>query len=582
MPPLHWLDYAIIAGYLLLSLVIGLLAGRRTGPGSESYFLGDRRLPWWLNGISLAATSFASDTPLVITEMVRGRGLQRLWWLFAGVLALVVAIYVFSRLWRRLEAITDAEFCELRYDGPAAGVLRAVRAFLSGIVANLITIAWVTLGMGAVISVVLPVDQWVAIQVAMIVTVAYTVFGGFRSAVLTDLLQFVIALGAMLLFAVIAVHEYGGLASVLAAVREAPGYGERTLSLLPRFDHANLDLACFLILLTLWWTDTGGHVMQRMSACRTERDAARAMLFFAIWQAVRPWMWAAVALVSIAVFPVMTAPYTDMHAYPLVLDRYLGLGLRGLLVAAFAAAFMSTITTHLNWGASYLVRDGYCRFFRPAAPEREQRLVSRLMTVLLAGAGLLLTPLLGSLTAAWEFLALLPAGFGIISVLRWFWWRVNAWTELSVLAAGLVFAGFDLALRGWAPGAEILGLSWGEWRYELKLLLFTSIAVIVALVVTLRTPPVSREQLRRFNRKVRPGGWWGPVEAGEDPRGLPEPVLTRRTALDCLGGLALCLGLTTGIGYGLLLQPGPAALAFGLAAIGAVQVHQWLRNGRWT
>jgi solute:Na+ symporter, SSS family len=578
MTSLHWIDGTIIGGYLLLSLVIGLLVGRRAGRSSESYFLGNRSLPWWVNGISLAATSFASDTPLVITELVRGRGLQRLWWLFAGVLALVVAVYVFSRLWRRLEAMTDAEFCELRYDGPAAAVLRGVRAFMSGVVSNLITIAWVTLGMAVVISVMMPVDRGTAILVAMAVTVVYTMFGGFFSAVLTDVLQFVIGVAAMILFAVLAVREFGGLAAVLEAVRATPGYGDRTLALFPVFDHANLDLACFTILLTLWWTDTPGFVMQRMSACRNERDAVKAMLFFAVWQAVRPWMWAVVALVSIALFPVLQPPLTDTHAYPLVMNHYLGIGLRGLLITAFAAAFMSTITTHLNWGASYLVRDGYCRFFRPQATEREQVRASRVMTVLLAAAGILITPLLGSLTAAWEFLALLPAGYGIVSVLRWFWWRVNAWTELSVLAAGLGCALFNMSLDLLAPRWLVFGLAWADWRYELKLLLFTSLAVAIALVVTYLTKPVGLDRLRAFNRKVRPGGWWGPVEAGEAAGSLPPPVWSRRTALDLLGGLALCLGATISLGYALLLQPVPAALALAVAIGGALAVRSWLRR----
>ena len=185
MPTLHWFDYAIIGTYLAVSLGIGLAMSKRAGLSSESFFLGNRSMPWWVNGISLAATSFASDTPLVVTEMVRGRGLQRLWWLFAGVLALVVAVYLFSRLWRRLEAMTDAEFCEMRYDGRAAAVLRGVRAFMSGVVANLITIAWVTLGMASIITVMMPVDKWTAVGLAMGVTLLYTMFGGFFSAVIT-------------------------------------------------------------------------------------------------------------------------------------------------------------------------------------------------------------------------------------------------------------------------------------------------------------------------------------------------------------------------------------------------------------
>jgi solute:Na+ symporter, SSS family len=577
MSPLHWIDYAIIGSYLALSLGIGLALSRRAGRSAESYFLGARSLPWWINGVSLAATSFASDTPLVVTEMVRDRGLQRLWWMFAGVFALVVAVYLFSRLWRRLEIVTDAEFCELRYDGRSAAVLRVVRAFMSGVVSNLITMAWVTLGMASILTVTMPLDQWTALSLAMGVTLVYTMFGGFFGAVLTDLVQFVIAVVAMLVLAAIGVAHCGGMEAVLEAVRQSPAHGERTLSLLPQFGHANLDLACFVILLSLWWTDSGGYVTQRMSACRTERDAAKAMLFFAVWQAIRPWMWAVVALVSIAMFPVMPEGRTDTHAYPLVMNAVLGPGLRGLLITAFLAAFMSTITTQLNWGASYLVRDGYCRFLRPQAPEREVVFVSRIVTVVLAVAGISLTPLLTSITQAWEFLALLTAGSGVIGVVRWFWWRANAWTELAALAAGLGCALANGALSVWAPQTELFGLAWGEWRFELKLALFTSLALGVSATVTFLTRPVSLERLRAFHAKARPGGWWGPVAAGPAPADRPD-LLSAGTALDILAGVALCLGATVGIGYSVLLRPGPAALAFAVAAVGAFGVARWFRR----
>lgn len=578
MPSLHWLDYSIIGGYLLLSLAIGLRMHAQAGKNAESYFLGNRSLPWWATGISLAATSFASDTPLVVTEMIRGRGLQRLWWLFAGVFALIVAVYLFSRLWRRLETITDAEFCELRYDGRAAALLRIVRAFMSGVVGNLITMAWVTLGMASVITVTMPLDKWTAVTIAMAVTLAYTVFGGFFGAVLTDVVQFVVAVAAMVTLAVISVGHFGGMDAVLDAVRSHPGYGERTLSIFPSFANANLDLACFVILIGLWWTDTGGYVMQRLSACRDERDAVKAMLFFAVWQAIRPWMWVVVALVSIALYPVLPDGKTDTEAYPMVMQTYLGIGLRGLLITAFAAAFMSTMSTQLNWGASYLVRDGYCRFFRPQASDRECVLVSRLMTVVLAVAGVSLTPLLTSITQAWEFLALLMAGSGVIGVFRWFWWRVNAWSELTAVAAGFTCAMLNLMLLALAPDLAVFGTPWSELRFEIKLALFTTISLSASLVATYSTSPVSMQKLKAFHRKVRPGGWWGPVAKGEDLASLPPPVLSRHTALDILGGMALCLGTTVAIGFSILQKPGPAVLSGLVAVAGAWSAYRWLRR----
>ena len=576
MHALHWIDYTIIIAYLLLSLGIGLALMRRAGKDSDSYFLGGRALPWWINGISLAATSFASDTPLFITEVVRGRGLQRLWWLFAEVLALVVGVFLFSRLWRRLEAMTDAEFCELRYDGRAATVLRSVRAFMSGIVGNLITIAWVTLGMASIMTIMMPINQWAAVSIAMGVTLIYTVFGGFLSAVLTDVFQFILAVGAMIAFAVIAVVQFGGMDKVLAAVQVAPGYGDKTLSMFPDFLSGNLDLACFIVLLTLRWHDTGGYVMQRLSACRDERDAIKAMLFFAVWQAIRPWMWAVVALVSIALFPVLLAPHTDTHAYPLVMNHYLGIGMRGLLITAFAAAFMSTITTHLNWGASYLMRDGYLRFFRPHASARESVLASRLLTVALAIAGMGLVPLMSSVSGAWEFLGLLTAGAGLISVLRWFWWRLNAWTELAALGAGLLCALVNVALNAAAPTFSVFGMEWAGLRFEIKLLLFTIVTLSAAVAATLMTAPVAREKLEAFYRKVRPGGWWGDIARTSDAR--LDPAFTTRNVLDICWGFALCLGTTMTIGYAILLRPGAAAICAAIGLAGAVGVYRWFKR----
>lgn len=576
MPSLHWIDYAILATYLVVSLIVGLLFCRRAARDGESYFLGDRAMPWWAIGISLAATSFASDTPLVVTEIVRDRGVQRLWWLFASTTAVVVGIFLFARLWRRLEVMTDAEFCELRYDGRAASVLRALRAFMNGVVGNLITMAWVTLGMASILTVMTPLDHWLAVSLAMGVTLVYTMLGGFFGAVLTDVFQFVIAVAAMVAMAAIAIAGCGGLDAVLGSVRSAPGFGERTLALLPSFGGDRLDLACFAIIIGLWWYDTGGYVSQRLSACRDERQAVKAMLFFAVWQSIRPWMWVAVALASIAAFPVLPPPHTNTHAYALVVNKFAGVGLKGLMVTAFAAAFMSTITTQLNWGASYLMSDVYVRFLRPRPGRREYILVSRGLTCLLAVAAMALVPLLSSVTQAWEFLGLLTAGGGIFSVLRWFWWRINAWTELTALAVGMVCALGNLALGWWFPDWEVFGAPWPQLRFEIKLALFTGIVVPASLAVTFATPPVGRERLEAFVRKVRPGGWWGGVS--REARQLPHRVLSRVALVGVLAGFLLCAGANFAVGYALLRQPAGAAAGALLAVVGAAGLAWWFRR----
>ena len=425
------LDYGIIVAYLLFSLIIGIVYSRKASQSPEHYFLGGRSLPWWMISISLMATSFASDTPLVVTEITRQFGLQRMWWVFAAVLTLIVGIFLFSRLWRRSAIITDAEFYEFRYDGNAAAFLRGFRAFYSGIIQNLIVIAWVTFAMSNIITVMTPLNKVWAVGTCIVVALIYTVFSGFYGVVITDVVQFFIASGSMIILAFIAVYKAGGLHTVLTTIAATQGY-EKTLSIFPDFKHFDLDMLKLMIyVLVLWWADAGGYNMQRISGCRNERHAVLATLFYAIFQSIRPWMWIPVALVSIVLFPRLTGTQTDTQAYPLVANIYLGIGLKGLLVSGFLAAFMSTITTQLNWGASYIMTDVYKRFIRKDASHRRYMIVTRIVVVVLMAGAAGIVPLLKSVTAAWEFLAFLTVGSGIISVARWFWWRINAYTEIS-------------------------------------------------------------------------------------------------------------------------------------------------------
>jgi Na+/proline symporter len=400
--------------------------------------------------------------------------------------------------------------------------------------------------------------------------------GGFLGTVLSDFMQFIVSVLAMVVLAVVAVQGFGGHEAVLAAVRAAPGYGEQTLSLLPDFTGSKVDLACFVIIVTLWWGDAGGYVMQRLSASRNERDAAKAMVFFAVWQSIRPWMWVVVALVSIALFPVLRAPFSDTHAYPLVMNTYLGVGARGLLLAAFAAAFMSTMTTQLNWGASYLMRDLYERFFRPHASSREKLLVARVATVALAVAGMALAPVLSSITQAWEFFAFLTAGSGLFAVLRWFYWRINAWTELSALILGLACAGANLLLLVLAPEWSVGGIPWVQLRFEFKLLFFTLLVVPTSLLVTWATAPVAEEKLKAFWRKVQPGGWWRGWNDGD--AAPSEPALSARALRGVGSSLCLCLGSTLCLGYLVVREPWPALGGLLVALVGAFGTYRWFQK----
>jgi len=559
---------------MLFALSIGLFFSKRASKSAENYFLGGRSFPWWMICLSMIATSFASDTPLVVTEITRQAGLQRIWWVFVAVLTLIVGIFLFSRLWRRANIITDAEFYELRYEGKSAAFLRGFRAFFAGVVQNLITIAWVTFAMSTIITTMTPLNKWWAIGTCMVVALIYATCSGFYGVVITDVVQFFIATFSMIALAVIAVHKVGGLGFVLEKIASMESYGSRTLSIFPDLSKFDLDTVKLLIYFTvLWWADASGYNMQRMSACRNERDSVLATLFYAIFQCCRPWIWVVVALVSIVLFPMLTGDYTDTHAYPLVMNKFLVPGLKGLLVTAFLAAFMSTIDTHLNWGASYIMTDVYKRFINKNASPRRYMFAAKVVVILMMIGGACIVPLLKSVTAAWEFLAILMVGGGIIRFARWFWWRVNAYSEISALALGLIVG----LSNPFIPNSVVIfGYPWQEMPFEIKIALLTCIIVPISIVVTFLTPAVSKDKLEIFYRKVRPGGFWGVVS--KEARNLPGKALNAGTFLDVIGGIMLCYGLSLTIGYSILLKFSKASICFALAILGAVIVRRWFKK----
>jgi Na+/proline symporter len=513
-------DYAIIIAYMLFSLIIGIVYSRKASQSPEHYFLGGRSMPWWMISISLMATSFASDTPLVVTEITRQFGLQRMWWVFAAVLTLIIGIFLFSRLWRRASVITDAEFYELRYDGKAAAFLRGFRAFYSGIIQNLIVIAWVTFAMSNIITVMTPLNKVWAMGVCIFIALFYTTFSGFYGVVVTDVVQFFIATGSMIILAFVAVYKAGGLHTVLTTIAATDGY-DKTLSIFPNFKHFDLDMLKLLIYaLVLSWADAGGYNMQRMSACKNERHALLATLFYSLFQTIRPWMWIPVALVSIVLFPRLTGTQTDTQAYPLVANRYLGIGLKWLLVSGFLAAFMSTITTQLNWGASYIMTDVYKRFVSKDASHRRYMIITRMVVVIL-----------------------MIAAF------------INPFIPSSVV---------------------MFGFPWPQIPFEIKITIFIVIILFISFVFTFLTPKTSVKKLEEFYRKVRPGGLWGVV--GKDIRLLPGKALNAGTFIDVIGGIMLCYGSSLCIGYCILMKFGKAAICFGCSLVGAFWIFRWFKK----
>ena len=578
-----YIDYAIVIGYMLFALSVGLFFSKKASKNSESFFLGGRSLPWWAIGVSMVATSFASDTPLVTTEMVRGEGLQKLWWVLISVMPLIVGIFLFSRLWRRANIITDAQLYELRYEGRSAAFLRGFRAFFSGVVQNLLTMAWVIFGMSRVITIMTGIEnQVLTVGICIGVALTYATFSGFYGVVITDLVQFSIATISMIALAVIAAVELGGMESILNEVAALPEYGDKTLAIFPDFKTLNDDTIRMIVFVTLfWWSDAGGYNMQRMSACRNERDSVLATLFYAVFQTIRPWMWVVVGLASIVLFPDLEE-HTD--GYPMVMNEFLGWGMRGLLVTAFLAAFMSTIDTQLNWGASYLMTDIYQRFINKNGTDSHYMLVTRFVVVGLMLVGAAIVPLVTSVMAAWEFLTLIMIGSGFFTVLRWFWWRVNAYTEITSLLLGLAIGLANLAVmwiakeqRDYVPESLYNGaVAWNAQLFELRLAILTGIVIPVSLLVTYLTPPVSKERLEEFYRAVRPGGFWSVLD--KDVRALPGSVLSWATFMYVAGGMMLCYGFSLAIGYAILLKFSVSAVCLGIACIGALLVKRWFHK----
>lgn len=548
-------DWSVIAAYLLLLLVVGVLFARRAGRSTEEYFLGGRKLPWWILGISMVATTFAADTPLAVTEFVRTDGIWGNWFWWTWAVAHVLAIFLFSRLWRRAGVVTDAELMELRYSGRWAASLRAFKALLMAVLFNVIVLGWVTKAMITVIRFTMPISEYTALFLCVGLAVVYSVTSGFWGVVVTDLFQFFIAMAGSIVFAVFAVREAGGMELMLSNAEAARPQILRMMP--PVFGDDPASFKLFVFITVAWWAthnaDAGGYMMQRMSAARNEQHAVGAALLFTVTHyALRVWPWVLVALASVTMLPVET--FTDHKAaYPAMMTLVLPAGLKGLLVASILSAFMSTVDTHLNWGSSYIVCDLYKRFVRKKAPDRHYVLVGRLSSVVLAAAAVLVALRFSSIKAAWSLLYSLGAGMGPFLILRWFWWRVSAKTELFA-AASSIAAGVAV---------NLLDLS-----YPLKLCMVAGASLVVSLVATFIFPPEPMEKLVEFYRRVRPGGFWGPVR---EKTGDIEPSLLRCSLLWDLGlGLILVYGATLGLGQllfgrflyaGLLLIPAAAALS---------------------
>ena len=599
---LHWIDWSIIVAYIGFSLSVGIYFSKRAASNTEEYFLSGRSLPWWGVGTSMVATTFAADTPLAITEFVRGPGIWQNWFWWNLLMGSLLGVFLFSRLWRRAEVLTDNELLEIRYSGKPAAFLRAFKAGYFSILYNFIVMGWVINAMASVVSVMLNMDKWTAVWLCVFIALVYAILSGFWGVVVTDLVQFCIAMFGSIALAIIALDHVGGMDNLLLKLSQLMGsdaVNENTLKFIPPVPDAAYNTSTFwespfskfLIFITvMWWshhgTDGGGYIIQRMSSAKNERHALLATLWFNLAHyALRVWPWIIVAVVSIVMFPMIPASYSELGVkagYPLVMNSLLGPGLKGILIVSFLAAFMSTIDTHLNWGASYLINDVYKRFFKPNESEKHYVFIGKIITVVLMILAAFTALKMQSISKAWEFIFSMGAGIGLVLILRWFWWRINAWSEITALATSIIItitleliawsqtisAGETYSLFGAAP--VLFGIT---LQVHHKLMIIVPCAIIAWVSVTFMTRPEPSDQLKIFYERVQPGGWWAPIT--KDFEHTVQPV-SKGIIVQWIAGIMMIYGFTFGIGNLIFNNFSNAVLLIGCAFIGSYLI--WNRS----
>ncbi len=585
------IDWVIIAAYFALSLVIGLYYARRAGRSTEEYFLSDRSMPWWLAGTSMVATTFAADTPLAVTEMVARNGVAGNWLWWSMLASGMLTVFFFARLWRRARVMTDVEFVELRYSGKPAAFLRGFRALYLGLPINLIIMGWVNLGMAKVLSGTLGLAKWQALALCLGITFIYSILSGFWGVVVTDAVQFVIAMIGSIALAVFAVQAVGGIDNLKSRLAGVTPVG----STVPFGESGGIQLLpdgsamWMLPLLTLavylgvnWWASWypgaepggGGYIAQRIFSAKNEKHGLLATLWFNIAHyALRPWPWIIVALCSLVLYNGTTPnPETGKpdaaFGYVQVMNDYLPVGFRGLLLASFAAAYMSTISTQMNWGASYIINDFYRRFVKPEASEKHYVFASRVATLIIVLLSIVVTYYMNQITSGWELVLALGAGTGLVYILRWYWWRINAWSEVAAMASALVVS---LSLRYF----EIFDPNTPR-GFAQQILVTVGVTTVVWLVATFATAPEPMEKLISFYRAVHPAGtWWRPVahEAGvPERRGEIGPNI-----LNWLLGIALVYATLFAIGE-VIFGNWSRAVPFIVIAVSAGVIMMWNLN----
>jgi SSS family solute:Na+ symporter len=578
-------DWFIILAYLVFALVVALIYVRRASRGMDEFFVSGRALPWWLLGTSMVATTFSTDTPNLITNLVREKGVAYNWIWWAFLLTGMMTVFFYARLWRRSRVLTDLEFYEVRYSGKSAALVRGFRALYLGLFFNCVIMATVTLAAAKIANILFGWSRLETVIYASVAAIAFSVMSGLWGVVVTDLIQFVMAMTGAISAAYFALKQdaVGGLSGLVSKLEPA------TLNFFPSFSNWELAVTILIIPLTIqWWSvwypgaepGGGSYIAQRMLAAKDEKHSLAATLWFNIAHyGVRPWPWLLVALSSLLVYPTLqdirsafphVSPELIGHdmAYPAMLV-FLPAGFKGIMVASLAAAYLSTMDTSLNWGASYLVHDFYQRFIRPQATQKHYILVSRLVTSGLMIIAAMLMFLLVSARESFELLLSIGAGTGLIYILRWFWWRINAWSEITAMISSFCVAiGFFILQKSGIPIPSQLVL--------VGSVIFTT---LVWLLVTFITRPTDREILKSFYKLVRPmGSGWKPISAELDVS--PSPDSLPQALLGWILGCLLVYSALFGVGNTLYSRYGQAllcAIPFVISLLGLI----WLIRKMW-
>ena len=575
------IDYLIIITYFLLSIGIALFYSRRAGKNTNEFFLSGRNLPWYLAGLSMVATTFAADTPLAVTELVAKNGIAGnwIWWSYA--FGGLLTVFFFAKLWRRAGIMTEVEFAEIRYSGKPARFLRGFRALYLGMFMNLIIMGWVNKAMISILVGMFNIPEsevFIYVFGAMLLVAVYSALSGLWGVVVTDAFQFIMAMTGTIILAIIVVNtpEVGGIQGMqeklpnfvfdfFPSISDAPAVGGIFV----------MSAAAFLAYVGInWWASWypggepggGGYVAQRMMSAKDEKHSLFATLFFQIAHyAIRPWPWILVGLSTLILYPDLSADQKKM-GYIFAMNDYLPIGLKGLLVAAFFAAYMSTIATQLNWGSSYILNDFYRRFISSGKDEKHYVGVSRITTIILMIVSVFVTLFIERISGAWEFIMEAGAGVGLVLILRWFWWRINAWSEISAMITPFIVI----------PFLKMMNI-----EFPISLYYIVPITTIVWLIVTYITKPTEEKTLIEFYRRVHPGGFmWKKIssklEGVEGDKGFVKMFI------NWIFGVILVYSILFGTGSLIFGNVVNTLFYFIAAIISGIVIYKNLQNIGWS